>query len=270
MRGRSPGTAALPLLAVGVLGSCRDFYVVPGAVPPPDGGAADADPPADSAAAGDGAPRRGFCASAPGLTFCDDFDDPARALSGWTREVQKGEGGSLGFVEGFEAPSPPRALEVTQDVGNAGAGAFERFLQLRRPALRGAVTVSCAVRVDRLEGGGFNALSVGQGNLAVVIARYPERWVVREELVDGSATEPRRTLLTVPVALGEWRRVEVTLSVRSRSLRVAFDGDGVLDHALLPAAAVEGTELELGVGITYAASPGRLTVRYDNVALTAD
>lgn len=94
-RARARRTAAVALLATSVSGCTLLLVSTDGLSGGADGGAETSAPPIDAdldrnlvavdGASGDDASKE-FCASNPGHTFCDDFDDRADVTATWTKE----------------------------------------------------------------------------------------------------------------------------------------------------------------------------------------
>jgi hypothetical protein len=93
-------------------------------------GVVDAPGPSDGDA--DAAPAQPFCKPDSGSTFCDDFDDPQRAV--WSSSVPTTNGGAVG-VTNVHFVSPPSSLHVTMPVPlpDAGGSFAFRFAYIDAP-----------------------------------------------------------------------------------------------------------------------------------------
>jgi hypothetical protein len=220
----------------------------------------------------DAGASRGFCASAQGLTFCDDFDTPedGSALGNWdTTSITNS--GTIGIDLG-NFVSPPASLLATAPAGGTGGQSAVR------KAFAGQTQTSVALDLllEATDQSAYNSVAeihldpmpaaYSDYRAALIFTKGAMTLSVYYASVEGGQSE---TFAPVNVDFSSWHRVQLQLVTTPSPQAQVTDGDGGM-YATLPLPAdVTGAQGAFAtVGLTYVksnASPWR--VRIDNVAV---
>ncbi len=231
----------------------------------PEGGtdadAADAIGPGAADARAEGSVAEPYCSYQDlAQTFCDDFDTDRQP---WTRRVETGAGGRLA-LDAVEPSSKPRSLIAAQDADDPGATPFARYLEKEFSTRSTAVSLIGVVRLDRVEGAGFDAFEVVLGNLSVSLTIEPLRTVLRQRLV-GDRTVLKETQLGVEPRIGKWEPIELVISFIGRSVVMDLAGDVAEESMPAEATSSNTNGPVVRLGIVATAGPGRISIGYDDV-----
>jgi hypothetical protein len=276
-------TALAAIVATAIAGACTSFESVDAA------GGADASIDAATGGAdatsgdggGDGGDGRRFCERQdPKPTFCRDFDDGAPAYFGFSRHKLT-DGGSIS-LDTTDFASPPSSLLLTLPAGPLPleGSYFSRTQKVDVDLTRAAqfVRFGFHLRVDDADADNpvrtaMLCVPVTGGVYCAYLAIYPAEAKLLEQepsTNDGGLTT-RTHVLGLPLPMGKWTRVEMTLKPGTPEFTITFDGyDANPGAPAFASAAIDmAATFTLGA-ILYGNASDTIPatkVRYDNVVI---
>ncbi len=206
-------------------------------------------PSSDAADAGDASDAGGFCATHPGHTFCEDFDEP-NFQTRWDN-ISASAGATL-VADNSKSVSPPNEMLASVSVpanGSAHAYAMKHFTTAN------TIKIAAEMMVDT------NTLAT-LDPLMIVFNPPPSGYTSYEIHID-TCTGHRGYLATLSDGgslhvdtafantLQTWHNVEVDLNMSTAAIDVLLDGVPTVQWTV---AALSPTAFDLRLGITTSSS----------------
>jgi hypothetical protein len=214
----------------------------------------------------------------PKPTFCRDFDDEAPLFFGFSS--RRGEDGGVVAFDTTTSASPPSSFALTLPAGplpnQNGFHTLSIVHDIARPAPATSARFGFDLRVDHASGeipvrtatfcnetaGGYCAwLAVFDGGAQLVEQTFLEAGI-----------ETKTHALGLPLAVGEWTRVEFTFTLApAPGITLTFDGYDTMPGDLPYAIAAASGTASFGLNAIVYGQPGSsipaIEIRYDNVVV---